>query len=341
MNRSPSLAIVASFLWIGLTGSAFVACSDVGDNTGSPGADASDEASGFDATEPDGAEPATGSDAAGSSVDSGTAGNPPGHDGSTDAGVDATVDAGMAPGVDSGTAPGVDSGMDTGTTPPVEAGIDAGLDAGADARADAGIDAGARIDAGVDAGVDAGTDAGVDSGGGGGTCVADCPASDTTNCPNGPIVGIGSPGCNLTEAALYHHSPDCLECALNAFCLHDTEGDNPTATGTSDCDDVPGNDTANPAVTNAQTCLDLLTCELSTGCGKAGILDCYCGAGVSSTACKTAQSGLCIPQVTAGLDSTDPNFIELNLTATAKGNGGSFASKIDTCLFQNCQASCF
>ena len=173
-------------------------------------------------------------------------------------------------------------------------------------------------------------------------CNATCdPALDPANCGNGPITGVGAPSCNQTETILFQHSPTCLKCALNAFCLHDGQGDDPTNTGTFDCEDVPGQDTANAAVTNTQTCLNLLSCEVTTACGKAGALDCYCGAGVSSTACKTAQSGLCIPQVTAGLDSTDPNFIELNLTATAKGNGGSVASKIDTCLFQNCQASCF
>jgi hypothetical protein len=352
MNRIHTTALVASFAFVCLSGTAMVGCSDVGDDNGAQGGDGAADAAGFDGTSVEDAEESeTGSDASGGGVDgaapstgpvtpdSSTSGNgaeagvgPESDDSGGGTGMDATMTPGMdatvAPGVDAGN-PGVDAGM----------GVDAGhpgVDAGT------GIDAGAPgVDAGHDGGVVTTTDAGATSDGG--ACLAVCPDGDPL-CPVGLTKGLGDMNgetCNGTEALLSAHNPDCLKCALNSACLHDQEGDDP-AHGSIDCEDVAGNDSFNgQSATNTQACLDTLACELTTKCGAGGVTDCYCGPGENSTTCLTTQTGACIPQIEFGLESTDPTFIQSNITATANNNGGSVADAIISCLHNNCPDSCF
>ncbi len=169
-------------------------------------------------------------------------------------------------------------------------------------------------------------------------CAAECPIANPI-CKSGLTTGIGFPGCNATESLLYHHSPACLNCALNASCLHDTQGDQPPKA--IDCEDVKGNDKVDAASTRAQACLNLLGCELATNCGAGGVTECYCGAGVNSVLCTTSQTGSCANQMQFGLESTDPTFIQSKITATASGNGGSVANALVHCLHNNCPTTCF
>ncbi len=173
-------------------------------------------------------------------------------------------------------------------------------------------------------------------------CNAICPAGDPA-CPAGITTGAGSNagvGCNATETLINTHSNACLKCALNSSCLHDNQGDTP-ALGFIDCEDVAGNDTVDAGSTNTAACLSALSCELGSNCGAGGVTDCYCGPGVNSTTCLTTQTGACIPQIQFGLESTDPTFIQSNITATANNNGGSVADSIIQCMHNNCPTTCF
>jgi hypothetical protein len=275
-----------------------------------------------------------------------------------DAGANAVVDAGGGEPtvVDAGANPTVD----TGAEPTIDAGIDATI---GEPSLDAGVSGAGAPDTGpgpIDASVDARVaeagpaEAGVVDAGlldaGGAACVGGvsnvCPISNPV-CINGLTQGIGtaSGGCNQTESAILQiEGESCLECLLNFSCLHDMQGDNPS-TDHPDCDDLSGTVPAGAAAgagTSLETdCLDLLTCELQSKCGKGNTLDCYCGVGVNSTTCKTSQIGACVSEEQVGLESTDPNFIQANATLFSNVNGGVAANVILNCAKNNCDTVCF
>jgi hypothetical protein len=243
---------------------------------------------------------------------------------------------------------------ETGGTGVVEAGapeagsvpVDAGL-----GPADAGVDARVAEAGAVDASV-------VDEDSqeaGGAMCVGGisnvCPLAldvDGGPCTNGLTQGIGTPsgGCNHTETTIFQTQGEaCLECLLNFDCLHDMQGDNPS-NDHPDCDDlsgtVPADAGAGAGTSVVSDCLDLLTCELASKCGKGDTLDCYCGVGVNSQACKISQTGPCVTEEQVGLGSTDPTYIQTKATTFSDNGGGAAAANaILNCAKNNCDPLCF
>jgi len=72
----------------------------------------------------------------------------------------------------------------------------------------------------------------------------------------------------------------------------------------------------------ADTCREVLTCVINTGCAGVGVEgDCYCGT-ASGPACDSGMgNGACRTAIEHGADSTSPSVIQSSFTATSLGGG--------------------
>jgi hypothetical protein len=124
-------------------------------------------------------------------------------------------------------------------------------------------------------------------------------------------------------------STTCLACEA-ANCPNDPTG----------CD--AGACTAQPAcsdyakLSDRQLCAAVLDCVRISECAKGpGVPDCYCGTAGWLTACKAGfGNGVCKSQIEAGLFTTDPQTILLNLTNVRYPTGGALS--LTDCDHYNC-----
>jgi hypothetical protein len=171
----------------------------------------------------------------------------------------------------------------------------------------------------------------------------------------------GNGVCTATEAAFVtldlendNFGPDagCYYCLWQAGCLDDgfyQDTDHECA----DLDGVPAIVDAGGQFFNGQgvyvaavsTCLQTLQCIIDSRCSDASndALDCYCGAGMTSTACDntTNPTGVCLTPELNGFkyNNLNPTQLLLNFTDTSEPSG--MANQIFTCAAVNNCTACF
>jgi hypothetical protein len=161
----------------------------------------------------------------------------------------------------------------------------------------------------------------------------------------------GSEGgvCTPTECLLYHQSPDCYECLFQGGCIDDAPP--PASFGDSDheCQDltVPGADggpmdAIDPlGITREQRCLDVIQCTLAHSSAQPVLAFGYCGMQPTTTSCQTAtpgQTGPCLAEEQAGLETVDPNTVLARYTNTMFGGG--MANQLFQCAIANTCLAC-
>jgi hypothetical protein len=295
-----------------------VACTDVGDNTGTAG---DGGGSGTDATTtPD---VVGGEDPPGASTPDATTG-----------GEASTVDTGVGGQAEDATTAAESGAPDSG------GGVDAAVDTGAgtDARAEetGAPETGAPDAHGAEAGSDATVadsstadsstaDTGADSGGG--DLQAQCDAFLVANMST--LLPVTST-CSPTEKALFTKDPTggCLNCAFEGGCLDDSNGDSG-----QECED-----SFSTFGTEAE-CLATLACDFGLNPAKSpapadGLaINAYCGPGNSTSNCETGSgpAGACVTEIVAGFPSsfTPTNIVN---SISVRGYAAGMADAITSCI---------
>ncbi|HEY2511516.1 MAG TPA: hypothetical protein VGI39_11695 [Polyangiaceae bacterium] len=206
------------------------------------------------------------------------------------------------------------------------------------------------VDAGTDSGSSTGTDAGADTGADTGSTapLAPCTSAGQANC----VACSGSAGglCSATQALFVQKditggqvtgttlsAGSCYSCLLNAGCLDDVTFNDQG----NECSDVPATSPVDAgSSTEAQLCLNTISCVVGSQCASSDVSICFCGPTNAGNACQTAANpnGACFNQEVTGLGTSVNATVLKNYTDKTRPAG--MANQIFACAEVNSCAAC-
>ncbi len=378
-SRNGVKSIAGSLAVLAAMAAVTAGCSDVGDSSAVPQADASALDAPLQGDAGGGGDDSSGDDSAGGDDSSTGDDSSSGDDTTTPLGDDANV------GIDMGVGDGeVDASVGDGTTADAEdagasdapSGADApeaaGDDAGADSSADTGaadtgtadtgaadtgakdsgaIDSGARDAEGADATIDSSApEAGGDATEAGGALVP-CTTAGQTNCVK--CDGWSNGVCTATEAVLVQHDIDKHFVTGPGVESYTPGSPSPCyeCLLTGGClDDSTFGDMGNECgdsltVGTAGDCITTLTCLVHSGCAVSAVSTCYCGTAGVATACQGNPApgpinGACASEIAAGIGFPETDGTDITKNLTDKTRASGIGDQVMQCANSNGCTGC-